>query len=60
MPNTSKPKRVSRSITLPEQMDARLQRECDARLLNASVLIEKAVSMLFTSFDVAPAEHTGS
>lgn len=51
MPTTSKPKRLSRSITLPETMDARLQRECDARLLNASVLVEKGLSMLFTSFD---------
>lgn len=60
MPTNPKTKRVSRSITLPETMDARLQRECDARLLNASVLVEKGLSLLFTSFDVAPTDHLGS
>lgn len=60
MPNTSKPKRQSLSISLPPDMATRLQRESDARILAPSVLIERAVSLLFTSFDVAPTEHTGS
>lgn len=58
MPAIGKPKRVSLSVSLPPEMHARLVKESEARLLNPSVLVEKSVSLLFTSFDYV--DHEGS
>lgn len=41
---SSKPKRASRSISLPPELDAKLQAEADSRLLNPSLLVERAVA----------------
>lgn len=39
-----KPKRAQRSISLPPALDAKLQTEADGRLLNASLLVERALA----------------
>lgn len=44
MPTTSKPKRMSLSISLPPELAARLQREADQRLIAPSLLVEKALA----------------
>lgn len=41
---TPKPKRSQRSVTLPPALDAKLQEEADARLLNPSLLVERALA----------------
>lgn len=43
-PSNSKPKRMQMSISLPPELGARLAREAQARLLNPSLLVEKAVA----------------
>lgn len=50
-PKSLKPKRVSVGVSLPPEMAERLSREATARLLAPSVLVEKAVAMLFVSLD---------
>lgn len=40
-----KPKRAQRSVTLPPALDEKLQAEADARLLNPSLLVERALSV---------------
>lgn len=39
-----KPKRTQRSISLPPALDAKLQTEADERMINASLLVERAVA----------------
>ena len=39
-----KPKRQSRSVTLPPALDAKLQEEANARLINPSLLVERALA----------------
>lgn len=39
-----KPKRAQRSVTLPEALDAQLQHEADERMLNASIIVERALA----------------
>lgn len=39
-----KPKRAQRSVTLPPALDEKLQAEADARLLNPSLLVERALA----------------
>lgn len=45
LPQAPKPKRAQRSVTLPPALDAILQTEADARLLNPSLLVERALTM---------------
>ena len=44
MPKVAKPKRTSLSISLPPELGARLVQEADARMLNTSLLVERAVA----------------
>lgn len=44
MTPTAKVKRVPMSISLPPELGARLVREAESRLLNPSLLVEKAVA----------------
>lgn len=44
MPKATKPKRTSLSVSLPPDLAAKLQGEADARMLNASLLVERAVA----------------
>ncbi len=43
-------------VTLPPEQIDRLAREEDERTIGKSKLVEKAVGMLFDSFDAKPAE----
>lgn len=43
MPPTQKPKRTALSISLPPDLATKLQQEADTRLVNPSLLVERAV-----------------
>ena len=45
----TKPKRAQRSISLPPALDEKLQAEADARLLNPSLLVERALAAYLPS-----------
>ena len=49
MTTQSKPKRIARSVTLPPALDEKLQAEADARLLNPSLLVERALAAYLPS-----------
>lgn len=46
MPRTpsTKPKRTSMSVSLPPELASKLQSEAESRLLNASLLVERALA----------------
>lgn len=46
-----KPKRVAKNISLPPDLAKRLDTEAEARLLNPSLLVEKALSHFFDGLD---------
>lgn len=54
MPKSSRPKRTTLSVSLPPDMAARLSAESEARILAPSVLVERSLGLLFTSFDTPP------
>lgn len=42
--NPAKPTRAQRSVTLPPSLNDKLQAEADSRLLNPSLLVERALA----------------
>jgi predicted transcriptional regulator len=44
-------KRVSSNVSLPEDMNVRLEREAEERDLSKSKIIERALPMLFEKWD---------
>lgn len=51
MPRNTREPRTSVSCSLPPDLAARLHAESDARLVSPSLLLEKGIRLLFTSFD---------
>lgn len=47
-------KRTALSISLPPDLAARLAKEADARLVNASLLVEKAVAAYLPTLSPIP------
>lgn len=48
---TDKPKRVAKNISLPPSLAAKLEAEADKRLLNPSLLVEKALERFFEALE---------
>lgn len=46
-----KPKRVAKNISLPPDLAKRLDTEAEARLLNPSLLVEKALERFFEALE---------
>lgn len=57
---STKPKRVAVACTLPPDLAAKLKSEADARLLNASLIVERALTMYLPLLPPQSVEPNGS